>query len=196
MITIVVEGLVDEAAARKLCGRSGLSVGNVYGLKGKHHLDSKLGAYNEAARFAPWIVFRDLDHDADCAPSLCDRLLPDRTSLMYLRIAVHATEAWLLADHHGISHYLGVPITIIPSSPDALDAPKRDLVNLARKSKQRSIRNDMVPAPGRSGDVGTGYTARMIDFISEHWNPDRASAHSDSLRRCIEALNALAKRYS
>ena len=39
----------------------------MHGKKGKDGLLRNLDGYNRAARFSPWVVLVDLDHDADCA---------------------------------------------------------------------------------------------------------------------------------
>ena len=62
-------------------------------------------------------------------------------------VAVREVEAWLLADRKHLAHFLHVPITQIPLAPEELENPKQTLVNLARKSRVRSIQKDMVPRP-------------------------------------------------
>jgi len=187
----VVEGPADEAIVRRLAEETGFTLSGVYVKRGKGALDSKLRAYSAAARFSPWLVLRDLDHDADCAPSLAANLLPDRPPMLLLRIPVRAAEAWLLADREAIAEYLSAPLGAVPERPEALDRPKRSLVGLARRSRRRAIRDDMVPAPGTSAQVGPGYTSRLIEFTSQHWHPRRAAPQADSLARCLESLREL-----
>lgn len=74
----LVEGDLDEAVLRRLAAEASLLIGTVYGKNGKDDLDRRLAGYNNAARFAPWIVLRDLEHDAECAPVLRSRLPPER----------------------------------------------------------------------------------------------------------------------
>lgn len=186
-----VEGPSDEAVARRLAAESGFTLTEVYVKRGKDALDAKLHAYAAAAQFSPWLVLRDLDRDADCAPTLAGDLLPNRPQQLLVRIPVRSAEAWLLADRVSIARYLGVPISVVPASPEDLDHPKRSLVDLARRSRRRAIRRDMIPAPGTSAQIGPGYTARLIEFTPEQWNLQRAAARAQSLARCLAALRKL-----
>jgi hypothetical protein len=115
---------------------------------------------------------------------------------MSLRIAVRELEAWLLADPERISGYLGVSVAEIPTDPDSIPDPKHLIVELARKSRRRAIREDMVPIVGSGQPVGPAYTSRMIEFIQNAesgWRPDVAAHNSDSLQRCISAISRLVK---
>jgi hypothetical protein len=188
VITLAVEGLVDSAVARRLCEDIGHDIGPVHILNGKTRLDPKLRAYNHAATHAPWLVLRDLDHDAPCAVELRQRLLPEPAARMIFRITVRSVESWLLADRRGLAQYLGVAANKLPTLPDQLDNPKQELVNLARLSRNRRIREDIVPEPGFGTSVGPGYTARVSEFVQGLWSPSRATEHSDSLQRCVHAL--------
>jgi hypothetical protein len=190
-VRVAVEGDSDAVLARTLLEHVGLGVETVYVQNGKQRLDRKLTAFNEAAEHAAWLVIRDLDHDANCAPELVQKLLPARSAKMCLRIAIRAAEAWLLADRANISQYRSVPASKIPLQPDTLRNPKIELVNIARKSRKKYIREDMVPARGATTQVGPGYVARLIAFTSAEWNPRKAAKNSDSLRRCIKALERL-----
>jgi hypothetical protein len=124
------------------------------------------------------------------------RLAPRPAQNLCLRIAVHAVEAWLLADTDRMARFLHVNPSQVPDAPDDLRDPKQALVNLARRSTKPAIRKDMVPGRKTSRPVGPGYEVRIIEFASEHWRPDRASARSPSLRRCIEALRGLARAHA
>jgi hypothetical protein len=150
-ISVAVEGDSDEALARKLLGLFDFTAAVVYVQKGKDRLDSKLGAFNHAADYAPWFILRDLDQDAECASELIQNLMPQRASQMCFRIAVRAAEAWLLADRKRLSQFIGVPLSKLSVTPDRLENPKQELVNLARKSrKNRFVKiwfRPRIPAP-------------------------------------------------
>lgn len=169
----------------------GLELGAVHGQKGKNWLDLHLRGYNNGARFAPWLVLRDLDQDAQCAPDLLPSLLPSSSANMRFRLAVRSVEAWLLADSKRISEFLRVGEATVPSSPDALPDAKQALVDLARLSQSREMRNDLVPPPGTSARVGPAYTARLIEFAAGRWRPGAAARNSDSLSRCLASLAGL-----
>jgi hypothetical protein len=164
----------------------------VHGEKGKNSLDKNVKGYNNAARFAPWLVLRDLDHDADCPPDLLPFLLPSPATMMRFRIAVRSVEAWLLADSARIQRFLQIPEGRVPADPDRLTDAKQTVVNLARISTNREIREDLVPRRGTTGRVGPAYPARLVEFAARHWRPKMAARRSSSLRRCIESLTAWA----
>jgi hypothetical protein len=161
--------------------------GAVFVKGGKQKLLGRLSNYNQAARRDRWLAVVDLDRDADCAPEFIQNVLPNPSAYMQLRVAVHAIEAWLIADRERISSYLGIPKNRVPSNPDAELDPKTTLVNLARGSNP-AIRRDMVPREGSGGRVGRAYPSRLAQFVHNSWRPEVAALHSDSLRRCIEAL--------
>jgi hypothetical protein len=114
IISGAVEGLTDEAVLKRLVQHVGAELGTVHGRKGKAYLTKKLRGFNNAARFAPWIVIMDLDDPSDCAPNLRKALLPSPAMFMQFRIAVHETEAWLLADKERFSGFFRVSKAIIP----------------------------------------------------------------------------------
>lgn len=191
--TLAVEGAQDDAVARRLCTATGHTVALSHVARGKPNLDPKLRGYNNAARYAWWLVLRDLDHDAACAPTLLDTLLPDRSAQLIMRIPVRSVEAWLLADRDNLAGYLGVSVDVIPRHPEQLDRPKRTFVDLARRSRRRELKNDIVPAEGLSVEVGKGYTARVLEFTRDRWDPVAGSANCESLRRCLAALQGVPK---
>ena len=193
MLTIAVEGTSDEAIIRRICASLNIPIGDVYGFRGKNYLDTCLAGYNNAANYAPWLILRDLDNDADCAPDLCRILLPSPAPMMSLRIVVRSIEAWLMADQDHLAQYLGISRQRIPSNPEGIDNPKQFLVNLARRSRKRDIIQDMVPQPGISNSVGPGYNLRLTEFSANYWDPMLAAKNADSLQRCIDALQRLAR---
>src|SRR5579864_1139042 len=97
-ITGAVEGLLDDATLRTLANFVGLQVEDVFIRRGKDDLNVNLPVYNSAAANLDFVVLRDLDTDAPCAPELIRTLLPTPSPRMKLRVAVHEVEAWLLAD--------------------------------------------------------------------------------------------------
>jgi hypothetical protein len=189
-VTAAVEGDTDAAIVRRVLDEVGLELSFAYGLKGKNFLDRNLAGYNRAAQHTPWLIVRDLDIDASCAPILAPRLLPLAARQMCLCVAVHSVEAWLLADREKLSEFLRVAKALVPAFPETETWPKRTLVNLARRSRRRAIREDMVPPEGFSSAVGPGYRARLIEFAQDHWRPAIAARSSNSLARCLRKLAA------
>ncbi len=194
VINVAVEGLVDEAVAVRLIRHVGAEPGPVYGKNGKSHLQKSVNGYNQAARHSPWLVLVDLDRDAECAPPLRSDWLPQPASLLCFRIAVRAIEAWLLADAHQIASFLGVARSSVPNNPEGLENPKAALVELARQSRRRDIREDMVPREGSGRPVGPAFTSRLIEFVNQCWRPEVAAKRSDSLARAICCLRTLVNK--
>lgn len=191
VLNAAVEGSVDEAILRRLVSHVGGELGPTYGKRGKQHLRDRLAGYNNAAEHAPWITLVDLDHDFDCAPPLRNEWLPNPARWMCFRVAVREVEAWLIADHEGIAEYLSLSKATIPRESEDLEDPKRTMVDLARRSRRRDIREGMVPSEGSGRDVGPTYASSLIEFVLNHWSPQRAQHRADSLRRCIERLRCL-----
>lgn len=194
VLTAAVEGITDEVLLRRICVFCGTNVGPVYGRCGKSYVVARIAGYNHSAQFRHWVILLDLDHDAPCAPDAVMRWLPVPSRLMCLRVAVRELEAWILADPERVSSYFSVPGREIPANPDSVPDPKDFMVELARKSRRKAVREDMVPIGGSGQQVGPAYTSRIVEFIQNTdsgWRPDVAATNSDSLRRCITAITQL-----
>lgn len=191
VISGAVEGLVDEAVLRRLLQDAGASPGPIHGRNGKSYLRRHLAGYNSAARVSPWVVLVDLDHEASCAPELVVLWLSRPAAHMHLRVAVREVEAWLLADRENLAPFLGVATQRISPTPEMIADPKLTMVDLARQSRRREIREDMVPRPGSGRVVGPAYTSRLIEFVGEFWRPEVAARSADSLRRLRGRLSEL-----
>ncbi len=192
VIRIAVEGPVDEAVVRRLIRHVGGEPGYCYVKNGKAELEKKLQGYNNAANHSPWLVLRDLDRDAECAPLLRNRLLPQPAPFMCFRIPVRKVEAWLMGDREALASFLKVRPALVPIHPESLDDPQREMVNLARQSRKREIRQDMVPREGSGRPIGPAYPSRLIEF-AEIWRPDVAAQWCDSLKRAIQCLERLVR---
>ena len=190
-ISGAVEGSIDEVVTRRLVRDAGGSLERVYGKGGKQMLRQRLRAYNQAAAHAPWVMVVDLDHDADCAPQFCHEWLPHPGQHMCFRVAVREIEAWLIADAENLARFLSVATKHMPGDPEALPDPKQTMVNLARHSRRRDIRDDMVPRPNSGRSIGPAYNSRLIEFVETNWRPEAAADRADSLRRCRERLRGL-----
>jgi len=141
-----------------------------------------------------WAVLIDLDNDAACAPTLQEKWLASPAPRMCFRIAVRAVETWLLADRQRFAQFLSIPASRIPPDLEAVDDPKLLLVNLARHSRKRAMREDMVPRQRSGRKVGPAYASRLMEFVEDAttgWRPDVAAAESDSLKRCLHCLYRL-----
>jgi hypothetical protein len=166
-------------------------LGDVFGRTGKQFLLRRIAGYNHSARHRHWIVLVDLDDDFDCAPTAVDAWIAQPAPLMCFRIAVRELEAWLLADHERVSQFLRVSRDLIPTYPENVENPKLELVNIARRSGLRSIREDIVPDAGAGQSEGPAYASRIVEFIVTSWRPEVAAQSSPSLGRCIDAIRSL-----
>lgn len=191
-VSLVVEGATDAVVAKRLLEEAGLQPGPEYLRSGKSKLDPRLASYNNAARFSCWLVLRDLDHDGSCAAELRQKLLPAPAPHMRFHVAVRAVEAWLLADAEGIRDTLATRGAIV-ADPDRLDDPKRYLLDLARRSRRRAIREAMLPIAGSSARVGPGYALTLIEFAANRWRPEVAGRTSASLERLRSFLRRVAR---
>jgi hypothetical protein len=192
-LNIAVEGTPDRAAAAKIAQLAGFKYCRFHGGSGKARLDLRVSAYNHAAGIGPWLVLRDLDHDADCGPELRSRLLPSCAPLMCLRIVVRELEAWMMADRESFSSFFAIAESRLPHCPDDLHDPKQLMLNLIRKSRSRDLREDMLPRPESRAKEGSAYTSTLSEYVTSSWNP-HVAARSPSLERAIRAIAVLADR--
>lgn len=192
MVSVIVacEGPTDEAVLKRLLTDNEVDVDAAYVLRGKANVDSRLPGMKNAAKASHWLVLRDLNGDASCAPELVSRLANNTPAKFRLQIAVRKLESWLLADSDGIAAMLGLASRLVPKSPDSLDDPKKELVALARRSKKGRVHRDFLPSQP-SARVGPAYTARLIEFAGRDWNPNRARLRSPSLHSLIEYIRHL-----
>jgi len=203
-----VQGNLDKAVGQRLLATVGLECWGVFGLNGKEGLIERLPAYCRSARRDPWFILIDFDRDAPCAPTRIEQLVgTERPDLLALRIAVRAVESWLMADKDRFATFLGIKRSAIPDLPDEVQAPTEAVVNLARESKHRRIREALVPEPGRrKARRGPLYSQCLTSFVlpgtlasgsdspRDLWDPEVAAGASPSLRSCLEALRGLRTR--
>ena len=190
-IYCIVEGLVDEAAVRRVFVEFSLAAGAFYHAS-VPAFETRLRRFNQAARHSPWFALCDLDRD-ECAPTRLERYLPDPSPGMCFRIAVRSVEAWLLADREGIARFLRVAKASVPVDPEDERDPKSRLVALGRRSRSRAIREGLAPVAGDRRTVGPEYALMVSEFARDHWSPERAADRAPSLRRTIERCHRFAR---
>ena len=131
------------------------------------------------------------DTDRACPIDCIKKWLPHKPPANFLlRLAVTESESWVLADRDGFAGFLGIAAGKIATSPDELPDAKRHLLQLAKHSKVRLYRQEMVTANGDK--QGTGYNLHLASFVRQHWSPQGAAASSPSLARAILRLQQLA----
>jgi hypothetical protein len=155
---------------------------------GYGYLRRTIAGWNEAARGGPWLVLTDLDR-AECPRALIDEWLPQpqHPNLLF-RVAVREVEAWLLADRENLARYLGVSTRLFPPDPDSLPDAKRSLIELARRSRGRAVRESIVPRQGSTAKQGGDYNGFLGRFVMDAWNIKAASVRSPSVDRTIAVL--------
>jgi hypothetical protein len=191
---LVVEGSLDEQVAKKVLRSLGIEVFKVYEKRGKSPILQHLKEYDRRAKhsYFPWIVLVDLDDEEECAPLVIKKYLPQSGPRLAFRVAVREIEAWLLADRERVANFLGVPRERIPHQAEGEEDPKGTIVKLARRSRIRSIKEELLPREGSGAKQGPLYTSRMIEFVLSKWRPEVAAKGSDSLARFIKAAKNLA----
>lgn len=191
---VVVEGALEIPVAFKLLDVAGLARdgANVIDKRGCGPFRKDAPRYNIAAANLPGQVFglTDLDWHPCASGLIATKIKGPLHPRFLLRVAIRELESWLLADSVGMADFLGVSTAILPAEPDLLTDAKRVLVDLARRSKSRALRDDLVPEAGRAAIAGLGYRPRMEKFVEAHWSPDAAAVCSPSLRRAMAALAA------
>lgn len=203
-INLVVEDELSEQMLRTLLERCGnaYEVGTVYGNGGYGYLKSKLSSFNQAAKGMPYLMLTDLD-TRPCATQLIEDWFgckvkdysKRRNHNLLFFIAVREVEAWLLADRESFAAFLKIKVDHIPLQPDQIADPKKLVVDLARVSKNRRIREDIVPRTGSVMATGPDYNGRLREFTVEKWQLNAAETNSPSLRRAKAALKSFVPRF-
>jgi hypothetical protein len=192
-VTLAAEGIADIAVLRRLVREVKLTPGDEHGRRGKAHLDCRVPGYNNAARFGPWLVARDLDHDAPCAGEFARRILTEPARLMRFRIVVRAVEAWLFGDKKAFCEEFRVASLHVPDDPEGIAQPKSAMLFTLSKSSSSDVRHAMVRVD-RNGaiKVGSEYNTMLSAFAEGAWRLKIAAASVPSLARAHERLKELA----
>lgn len=194
-VNLNAEGDSDNLVAERLARYCDIEINQIFPGYGKGHIDKKAQAFNHASVYTPFFVLRDLDHDADCPHRLIEKLVRNKIENFLLRIPVRETEVWLLADYANFGSFFGVSRGLIPHELERLDDPKETVVTIARRSRKRAIREDMVRETPNGPATGPAYTSRISEFAQSHWDITNAMEHSNSLRRCVKALEHFRVRH-
>jgi len=191
---LAVEDPLSEAVARRVLGAVFVhsSIALCLGLKGKGYLKKKAENLNKAAKGSPVFLLADQDSPKSCPADLIRSWLRSpRHPNLFFRVAVMEVESWVMADRESFANFLSIPRERIPSDTDAILQPKEFLVSLARRSKSRRLREDLIPAPGATSIVGPAYNPQLTFYVKQLWNPEAAATVSGSLRRAIQRLGEL-----
>lgn len=189
-INLVFEDVLSEAVLKQMLKQSQrpFLVGNCFNERGKDRMKKNISAFNNAAKEMPYLVLTDLDN-ADCPLVILSEWLtqPKHPNLLF-RIAVKEVEAWLLAHREAFAKFLGISVDLIPGDADRIPDPKLLLINLARRSRKRKLREAIVPEPNSTAKIGKDYNRPLIEFVNESWQVASAQTNSPSLERAMNAL--------
>lgn len=188
-IILAVEDELSEAISTKILNSFGIEIRIVLSEGGNAYLRQKAPELNRSASGMDIFLLTDLDSPDNCPPELIHSWI--RTPLnpgFFFRVAVMEVESWLMADRTGVANFLSIPVNRIPLNTDHIPNPKEFLVSLARRSRKRRLRDELVPEPGARIPIGYGYNTRLIEFVRDHWDLERAAAASPSLKRTLDRL--------
>jgi hypothetical protein len=188
-INLVYEDYLSEAVMTKLVSHftGKYSIQNSYSGNGFGYLKSNIKGFNQASKSIPFFMLTDLDNYT-CPPELIDDWITFPLNQNFIfRIAVREVESWLMADIEGLSGFLKVSKTIFPKEPEIEQDPKDRLIQIARRSRTRSIRDDIIPI-NKNAKIGPNYNGRLIEFVSQKWSIENAKKRSISLSRALDKL--------
>ena len=188
-ITIIHEDELSEAVMTRLLMHFGdkFEIVHSYPGNGFGYLKKNIRGFNQAAIVNPYFMLTDLDN-YPCAIQLKDEWIDFDISRNFIfRIAVREVESWLLADKEGIAAFFNIPVPLITDSPDLLQDPKNTLIQLAKRSRKRVIREDIVPINSNAA-IGPNYNGCLSEFIYQSWNVERAITRSPSLLKAYSHL--------
>ena len=189
-INLLFEDALSEAVLKQILKQSQrpFLVGDCFNQRGNDQIQKKISGFNNAAKGMPYLVLTDLDN-ADCPLVILSEWLtqPKHPNLLF-RIAVKEVEAWLLAHREAFAKFLGISVDLIPGDADRIPDPKLLLINLARRSRKRKLREAIVPERNSTAKIGKDYNGQLIHFVNESWQVASAQTNSPSLKRAMNAL--------
>lgn len=132
------------------------------------------------------------DTDEKCPVDMRAKWMPKHApSGLLFRLAVPEAESWVLADRVAFADFFCVPMNKLPMRPECLADAKAELLRLARISKIRHIREEVVSSENLERQ-GVGYNTHLCSLIQGPWNANRASELAPSLGRAVQRLSEFA----
>lgn len=189
-VNLVFEDELSEYALTMLlnCFPGKYQIYSSYNGRGSGYIKSRINSFNHACSVTPYLVLTDLDNYS-CPVELINEWFtnPPHPDMIF-RIAVREVEAWLLADIEGYAEFTGIAKNNFPLNPELENDPKNTLINLTKKSRKRSLREDIIPL-NKNAAIGPNYNGRLMEFVFDYWNIKRAMKRSESLRRAYGRLS-------
>lgn len=191
-ITLAVEDNLSRAVARRLV-REYLPLAKISGeFVAGGSIGSRIPGLNQRAlHVGPVLALADLDRPMDCPAALVGQYSRGLTvsPRMLIRVAVLEVESWILADRTGIAGWMGISANAIARNPENLIDPKRSLVELANRSRNRLLKEAIAPRNVLGTNrTGPGYNETVSEFVSQFWNPEAARRNAPSLDRAISRI--------
>ncbi len=190
-LSLVYEDDLSEIVMTKLLGhfKGKFAIHNTWPGYGFGYLRKKVFAFNQASTTSPYFMLTDLDN-YPCPPELINDWInvPLHPNFIF-RVAVKEVEAWLLADIEGLSGFFRISASNFPSRPEEVTDPKQTLINLAKKSRIRRIREEIVPV-GSNARIGPNYNGCLSGFVLNLWNVFDAMKLSRSLEKAYRRLES------
>jgi hypothetical protein len=188
-INLIFEDDLSEVVMMKLLQQfsNKYSIEFTYPGHGFGYLKSNIKGFNQASLSVSHFMLTDLD-TYSCPLELINDWINFTINPKFIfRIAVHEVESWLLADIEGLSDFFKVSLANFPSQPEKLVDPKNILIQLAKKSRKRKIREEIVPV-NENATIGPNYNGCLSEFVMNKWNIDNAMLRSKSLQKAFHQL--------
>jgi hypothetical protein len=192
LINSIVEGVLDEAMAARLIEAAGHTHGFCYGKKGSAYIKAKIAKYNQSATSIRYLVLVDfMDTRLPCPGHVSRIWIPNRKPNLIFRVVVREIESWVMADSKNFAEFLHIAQSKVPQNPEQLSDPKQTLINLARSSRRKQIRESLVPETNSTAKIGKLYNSEISQFIANQWDLTKALRNAPSLEKCYQRLQAI-----
>jgi hypothetical protein len=189
---IAFEDRLTEAVIDRLLGEKANKVdARIHG-RGFGNLKRKIPQLNKTGKSIPVLLITDLDSEI-CPKTLIKKWMGGKKQNpnFIFRVAVKEIESWILADKENFAAFIDVPISRMSFDVETIVDVKSKLFSIVKHSKNREIKQAILPAKGMTAPIGAGYNDCLIGFVYSNWNIQNAAKNARSLKRAIEKL----KRY-
>ncbi len=183
-VTLIFEDNLSEAVMTKILMQfpDKYEIYQSYSGQGFGYLKTNIKGFNQASIINPHFMLTDLDR-YECPMALRNDWIDFELQDNFIfRIAVREVESWVLADRESLSRYFNVALANFPIKPDLESDPKNTLIQLARRSKKREIREDIVPI-NTNAKIGPNYNGCLSEYVFKFWSIENAILNSESLER-------------
>lgn len=189
-LQIYVEDVLSDAAVRRIVSAcwpewTGQVVSSI--CRGNAALRARMPKVKQSAERLPSFVLTDLDLKTCPSELISEWLNPPFPRNLIFRVAVREVEAWILADTDGCADFLGVSRARIPRNPEGEQDPKQTLINIARRSRKRLIKEGIAPQSSIA-PVGPAYNLLLCQFVDSVWNLKTACGNARSLDRAFQSV--------